>query len=77
MSTPEPEQDRTHFTMAEWSTISTELENMRRGTRKLAPVLETRNPKITPTQSQTLVDELDEIILNLVDFRSTIKSLTK
>lgn len=67
----------THFTVAEWSTMKTELENMRRGTKQLVPVLETRNPKITPTQSETLVDELDEIILNLVDFRSTIKSLTK
>lgn len=71
------EQAQTHFTVSEWSTIRDEMKALRRGTKQLVPVLEARNPKITPTQSATLVEDLDEAILNLLDFKVAIQHLTK
>ncbi len=71
------ELDKTYLTVAEWTTMRDEVNALRRGTKQLVPVLETRNPKITPTQRDTLVEDLDEVIRNMIDFRESIKKLTK
>lgn len=72
-----PELDKTYLSVAEWSSMRDETKALRQGTKQLVPVLEKRNPKITPTQRDTLVEDLDEIIRNMIDFRESIKKLTK
>lgn len=72
-----PQLDGTYLSVAEWSDLRDNTKALSRGTKKLVPVIEARNPKITPTQADTIVEDLDEAIRNLTAFKNAVQKLTK